>query len=1058
MNRSWLLLLNGLVLVMLLLAFPIAAVAYRYDEDFYTKQYCDQLLTTADWDTVAGQIQLPPFELELVASLTPPSDVIMAAVVGDHAYLAGFGAGIYIVDISDPESPTLQGTYTDVTRVQWVVPAGDHLYIADSWGGLLILDISDPTDPSLVGVTSLTNASYLELAGNYAYVANYTSGLAIMNITDPTNPLSESSYPCPGNTVGLAVAGDYVFVTCTGGGLQVIDVSTPSAPSLAGSLQPPGEARAIALAGDRAFLGCHAGGVQVVDISDPTTPFITGSLALSLYAGWLDVVGDYLYVSGRSPVGGAGDLLVIDIRDPDNPVLLDSETVPTQINGVTVVGDYAFVGTYSSGLQVIKVSETHDLPLFVGSYDTPGLALDLDIAGDYVYVADNDYFHALNISDPALPVFAGTYAVPGDAGCVVVEGDYAFVTVGGSGLMVFDVSDPLTFSNAWRYDTSGTATGVALAGNLAFVAEMESRIQILDISNPEAPAFVDSLVLPDVARSIVVDGDLAYVACHSAGIVVLDLTVAAAPVVAGTIDTPGSARDIALAGDYAYVADTGGDVQVLDISTPSVPFIAGSLSLPGEVQSITVEGNTAYAACKASGLHVIDVSNPVTPVFVSTYDTPYFALRSAVHGNDVYVADDASGVQILECRQRGMELNANSVQSLAIDDSEQMVISARLSSAQVDSFTWQLSADGGVHWEPAGPGAEWLMFAEPGNSLIWQSTLVYSQIGVNPTCTDLQVEWLYDSPVIDAVEDVPNDQGRQVSLTWTRSGHDYVGSATPIEEYAVYRRIDDDLKASAGGSASTKYPPGDWHYLMAVPADAEQVYAVVVPTLADSTVADGMYYTNFFVRARTATPGVYFDSLPDSGYSLDNLAPEAPANLHFATGRILAWDSSPAADFNYFTVYGSDLDHLDEAAVVIGHTTDINLDVAGHEYNYYHLTATDFAGNEGGASSHGGLSGVAGHGPIPVRYTLHRGVPNPFNPQTTIAYEVAAAGGWVSIAIFDVQGRLVRVLVDEPRLPGYQSVTWSGKDDTGCSVAAGVYFCRMRVSTYEQTRKLLLVQ
>ena len=60
-------------------------------------------------------------------------------------------------------------------------------------------------------------------------------------------------------------------------------------------------------------------------------------------------------------------------------------------------------------------------------------------------------------------------------------------------------------------------------------------------------------------------------------------------------------------------------------------------------------------------------------------------------------------------------------------------------------------------------------------------------------------------------------------------------------------------------------------------------YAIDAPTLADSTISDGMHYSTFFVRARTATPGEYFDSLPDSGYSVDNLAPAVPENFRFET-------------------------------------------------------------------------------------------------------------------------------------------------------------------------------
>ena len=104
-----------------------------------------------------------------------------------------------------------------------------------------------------------------------------------------------------------------------------------------------------------------------------------------------------------------------------------------------------------------------------------------------------------------------------------------------------------------------------------------------------------------------------------------------------------------------------------------------------------------------------------------------------------------------------------------------------------------------------------------------------------------------------------------------------------MSQYAIGEDLD-------GPQNLTLYPPGEWHFIMTIPADTEDGYAAVVPTLADSTIAGGMYYTTFFVRARTAPPGVYFDSYPDSGYSMDNLAPSPPPNLSMTSATEVAWD------------------------------------------------------------------------------------------------------------------------------------------------------------------------
>ncbi len=94
----------------------------------------------------------------------------------------------------------------------------------------------------------------------------------------------------------------------------------------------------------------------------------------------------------------------------------------------------------------------------------------------------------------------------------------------------------------------------------------------------------------------------------------------------------------------------------------------------------------------------------------------------------------------------------------------------------------------------------------------------------------------------------------------------------------------------------------------------------------------------------------------------------------------------------------------------------------------------------------------------PAQFALHPCVPNPFNPSTTIRYDVPNGGARVSIAVFDVTGRRVRSLVDGAQPAGQQSVTWDGRDDGGTTVASGVYFYRMTAGSFAQTRKMVLLK
>lgn len=108
-----------------------------------------------------------------------------------------------------------------------------------------------------------------------------------------------------------------------------------------------------------------------------------------------------------------------------------------------------------------------------------------------------------------------------------------------------------------------------------------------------------------------------------------------------------------------------------------------------------------------------------------------------------------------------------------------------------------------------------------------------------------------------------------------------------------------------------------------------------------------------------------------------------------ASATDVAWDECPDQDFNYFTVYGSAAPGLDTAAVLVGYTSQTVMDVTDDQYDYYHVTATDFAGNEGDASSlENAYAGVRKAEGLPVDFALRQNRPNPFESSTAISFDL----------------------------------------------------------------------
>ncbi len=95
----------------------------------------------------------------------------------------------------------------------------------------------------------------------------------------------------------------------------------------------------------------------------------------------------------------------------------------------------------------------------------------------------------------------------------------------------------------------------------------------------------------------------------------------------------------------------------------------------------------------------------------------------------------------------------------------------------------------------------------------------------------------------------------------------------------------------------------------------------------------------------------------------------------------------------------------------------------------------------------------------PRVFALLQNVPNPFNPETSIRYELSEAG-FVTLDVYDVTGQLVRQLVSEQMQSGRYTVQWDGRNTSGHSVASGVYFYRVDVAggRFSAVRRMVLLK
>jgi hypothetical protein len=341
-------------------------------------------------------------------------------------------------------------------------------------------------------------------------------------------------------------------------------------------------------------------------------------------------------------------------------------------------------------------------------------------------------------------------------------------------------------------------------------------------------------------------------------------------------------------------------------------------------------------------------------------------------------------------------------------------------------------------------------------------------------------------PTIEAIADVPDDQGGWVRITIGPSDRDTVGVAQEsAARYDVWQQIDPtatppvQARAASAGSPigvqfynwnGTRYisaapgavvPEGVWELVGSFAASQDTQYVYRAPTPADSSDG-GTAYSTYFVSAHTTNPAVWFASESDSGYSVDNIPPHVPTAFAVAyntgSGNQLTWDDCPDDDFKYFRVYRSETPDFTPSPsdYVHGSTDSEWLDTVAEGWKYnYKISAVDMADNESDPTG-GTATGSDGPG-VPDRAALYQNVPNPFNPTTSIAFDLAEPA-YVSLVIFDAKGRRVRLLAYGPFTANHHSVGWDGRDDRGNPVSSGLYFYRIETAGFESTRKMLLLK
>ncbi len=608
-------------------------------------------------------------------------------ISGNYVFAAGTNSDtLGVIDITTKTAPAWVLGMTSVNNfdgVRSLAIKNDRLYVgsapgSSSYYNMISLDISNPVSPvvattndqgyaynpyslsldnnTLVGLTNnggrvllvfdltarvtfekqqsiylrraATSLADVAVSGTLGVAIDSSEVMYTFDVTNPASIVAKGIAYMPGYTnrysQGVAFDGSYAYISeVNSQRVFVVDVaSNPDYPQIVGTVTSSnlGQAYGIEVDGNYVYV-VRSGGLTIVDVTNKTNPTVVGTAAITGTLRYLKVSGNYVFV----PEATGTKLTIVDVTNKAAPTIVGNVVDATALAGAAdldVLGNYAYVAA-TNRLTAIDIS-TISAPVVASSLlDATNLsnAKRVKISGSIAYVLGSR-FSAVSITSPASPTFQSYITSDGYSG-LDISGGYLY-TGTGTGFRSYTASAPPVLQNFSQGPNQiGTVGGISGSGNYAYVTSIGKFLSI-DISTPASPAVVS--VLTDAtklntAQRNVVSGTRVFT-IGSGYITAVSVSTPTSPTISGYLADAtnlASAKTIRVSGNYAFVG--GNKLSVLDISGAN-PVHVTSLThaLISLCNDMEMQGNYLYMTCgTTNSFVVVDISTPTAPAIVGTY-------------------------------------------------------------------------------------------------------------------------------------------------------------------------------------------------------------------------------------------------------------------------------------------------------------------------------------------------------------------------------------------------------------------------------------------------------
>jgi len=421
------------------------------------------------------------------------------------------------------------------------------------------------------------------------------------------------------------------------------------------------EAYDLRVIGNYVYIASPWDGLLIFDISDPTGPVPVSIVEIDNMVQWMDIVGDYAYVSTFRPDEDQNFIYIVDISNPVTAHVVEEIHIDGPCRGIRVADGYAYVRKWTD-VEIYDIDPPNTASV-VATLPYGGNGY-IELVDNYLYLASGNGFVIADVSVPSAPVTVTNIEVFAERAIAIRDG-YAFISEVyedySYGFTIVDIDPPesahIVGASIEMPDLVGD---ISITGDYAFVSS-DHKVYAIKISNPETP-YVQEILEPDGWASYLGnDGEHLVIGLMQGGFELWDIDPVEMAGLTGEFLALGFDFNEKLHVSDEYAVITGVmsgllptfTLYIVDINPPESARVVNFLQFDMSPHQVIASKSHVYLvrdfySGSINTVDIIDVDPPELMHVVSSVNVPANLGEAVLHGDYLYLCSGDDGLTILD--------------------------------------------------------------------------------------------------------------------------------------------------------------------------------------------------------------------------------------------------------------------------------------------------------------------------------------------------------------------------------------------------------------------------